>query len=91
MHTDKVLPTRRLKGSGIYNMKELAFYSDTPTNSIINLRRAALTADEQIEMSAQFKDIGEVKDVPTILLAPSVALLIGDTWTGIIETSKPIV
>ncbi len=86
MHTDKVVPTYRKVGETKHYTRELvALYTNTPTQTIIDLRRMALTADLKSTISTEIPGIGKVKDVPMVQLSPSAIMLVGETWIAILD------
>jgi hypothetical protein len=90
MHSDKILPTYKKVGeTQHFTRRVTALYTDTPEQTIINLKRAALTADVVHTVSTVLPDIGEVKNIPSMPISPSASLLIGDTWVAVVDLYVP--
>ncbi len=90
MHSDKILPTYHKVGETKHFKREvIALYTDTPETTLIDLKRAAVTADEVHTVSTEIPGVGKVKDVPSMALSSSASLLIGDTWVAIVDLYEP--
>ncbi len=86
MHTDKVMPTYRKVGETKHYTRELvALYTDTPAQTIVDLRRMAMTADIKSMITTEIPGIGKVTDVPMIQLSPSAIMLVGETWIAVLD------
>jgi len=86
MHSDKILSTYHKVGETQHFKREVvALYPDTPEQTIINLKRAAVTADIVHTVSTEIPNIGKVKDIPSMPLSSSASLLIGDTWVAVVD------
>ncbi len=88
MHSDKIVPlsSKERKKHFTFNVAEV--FNDTPQESLIDLKRAAVTADTTYVISADIPGIGVVKDVPIIRLSPNDSLAIGDTWLAILKKQE---
>lgn len=90
MHSDKILPTYQKVGETKHYKREVvAFFDDTPEQTIIDLKRAALTADYRHTVSTEIPGIGKVTDIPAMQLSKSASLLIGDTWVAVVDLYEP--
>jgi len=90
IHTDKVLPTYKPIGKPEHFTYKLAeFYNDTPTQTMIDMRRMVMTGDVKLTItSINIPGLGTVEDIPYMQLSLGSIMLIGDTWLAILDLYK---
>ncbi len=91
MHVDKIVPLYRDAGKPEHiRFKITEVYTDTPAQTMIDLRRMVMTANVKLIIPViNIPGVGEVKDAPFIHLSPSAIMLVGDTWLATLSLCEP--